>query len=478
LTARLLAAVALVAAALPAGTANAAGLHNGVSFHSLPGFHPPTVTLSGDPDSASGDIFLTPRQSYQRDVDIQSGPMILNSEGQLVWFRDVPGGLAMNLEVQRYRDQPVLTWWQGTLDLKRSEDVIADSSYRTLAVLHAGNGYRTDGHEFQITPQGTALIDATTVVKADLSRLGGPTHGIIQDNIVQELDIKTGRVLWQWHALGHVPLSASYVKPTRRKPFDYFHLNSIQQLPGGNVLVSARGTWAIYDISQATGKINWTLGGRHSSFEIGPRASFSWQHDARLTGDTLSLFDDASDGPSLQEGQSSAKILKLNLSTMRARLLHRYKHSPALLAVSQGNVERLPNGDLFVGWGADPEFSEYTSSGRQILDASFVLGVNTYRAYRFPWTGKPSSSPALAVSPSPTGVVTVYASWNGATQVTAWRVLGGASPFALNWVGRASRTGFETAIKIPTSLPYYAVQALDSRGEVLGTSATVAPRYP
>jgi hypothetical protein len=449
---------------------------NGWSFHSTPGLHPPTVKVSGDPDSGSGDIFVTPRRSYQRKVDIQSGPMILNSRGQLVWFRQVPGGLATDLAVQSYRGHPVLTWWQGSTDHQVNGDVIASSAYRTLAVVHAGDGYVTDSHEFQITPQGTALITANALVRADLSALGGPAKGLVQDNIVQELDIRTGQVLWEWHSAGHVPLSASYAKPYGKYPFDYFHLNSIQQLPNGNFLISARDTWTIYEISRTTGRIIWRLGGKHSSFRFGPRARFSWQHDARLTGDTLSLFDDASDGPEQEERQSSAKILRLNMLTRRATLTHRYTHSPPLLAVSQGNTQRLPNGNLFVGWGADPEFSEYTPGGKQIFNASFVLGVNTYRAYRFPWTGRPATPPALAITPAGGHHLKLYASWNGATGVAAWRVIGGDRPTSLSYVTRATRTGFETTIKLTSALPYLAVQALNSHDHVLATSA--AERNP
>jgi hypothetical protein len=455
---------------------------NGMHFHSAPGLHPPTVKVSGRPDSGSGDIFLTPRNSYQRQVDIQHGPMIINSQGQLVWFRQAsPGSVAINLQAQSYHGHPVLTWWQGTDNFSAGFDVIADGSYRTLAVLRAGPasaGYATDAHDFQITPQGTALIEGFAGVHANLTSLGGPADGVVQDDIIQELDIKTGRVLWEWHTYGHIPLSASYVRPAGSNWFDYFHLNSLQQLPGGNILVSARNTWGVYEISKRTGRVIWTLGGKDSSFGLGPEARFSWQHDAHMSGHILSVFDDASDGPSQQERQSSAKVLKLDTSTMRATLVHRYTHRPELLTVSQGSVQPLPGGIVFVSWGADPQFSEYTPGGRQIFDASFVLGVNTYRAYRFPWVGHPMTRPVLAVSRSSRGGETLYASWNGATQVTAWRVLDGAGTGSLKRVARAARTGFETAIRLRRSRTRFEVQALGASGRVLGTSRVepVSPR--
>lgn len=461
------------ALASPRGGSAGAQAPQGMSFASLPGFHPPNVTVTADPDSDSGDIFLTPRNSYQRRVPIQHGPMILNSQGQLVWFDRLPSGLATDLEVQRYHGQPVLTWWRGGAVDRKAEDVIMDSSYHTVATLHAGHGYLTDSHEFKITPHNTALIAAVHRVKADLAGVGGPRHGIVDDDIVQELDIKSGRVLWEWHSYGHVPLEESYTRALRSRPFDYFHLNSIQERPDGNLLVSARSTWAIYEVSRRTGRIMWTLGGKRSSFTLGPGARFSWQHDARLHGHTVSLFDDASDGPSQQESQSSAKLLRLNLKTMMATLVRRYTHSPGLLTVSQGSAQTLSNGNVFVGWGADPDFSEYSPVGRQVFNGSFALGVNSYRAYRFAWTGRPSWSPALAVSASGDSV-TAFASWNGATEVAAWRVLGGDSATSLSSVAQGARTGFETAISLTSSLNYFAVQALDAQGHVLGTSAVKA----
>jgi Arylsulfotransferase (ASST) len=447
------------------------------SFHSAPGLHPPTMTFSTDQDHTSGDIFLTPFTAPQ------VGPLILDTRGNVLWFRPITGGEALDLQVQHYEGRPVLTWWQGGLNAGHGtifgmgEDVIADSSYRTIATLHAGNGYQIDLHEFQITPQGTALFDAYVPVHMDLTSYGGPADGIVLDCVVQELDIKTGHVLWEWHSLGHVPLTRSYIPvPTNTNQWwDYFHLNSIQQLPNGNLLVSSRSTWTIYEISRSTGAVLWTLGGKASSFKMGPGTNFEWQHDARMhPGGLLSLFDDASYPQ--EESQASAKLLRLNTNTMTATLVSRYTHSPPILAGLAGNAQILPNHDIFVGWGGAPDFSEYTSSGRQIFNGSFAQGTGTYRAYRFPWTGDPVTNPAVTASAGSNGSVTVYASWNGATQVSSWRVLGGLSPGSLGVQVPAARwTGFETTIADHGHKPKWVqVEALDAAGHVLGKSAKQA----
>jgi outer membrane protein assembly factor BamB len=314
------------------------------------------------------------------------------------------------------------------------------------------------------------------VADANLSGLGGPSKGTVIDGVVQEVNIKTGQLLWEWHSLGHVPLSASYEPVTHKSwpPYDYFHLNSIQQLPNGNLLISARNTWALYEISHQTGQVIWTLGGKYSDFKMGRGTNFEWQHDARLHMGVLSVFDDA-DTPQ-EEPQSSAKLLRLNEHAHTVTLIRRFTHSPPLLTPEMGSTQTLANGNVFVGWGKDPDFSEYTPRGRQIFNASAALGVVFYRVFRFPWTGRPHTRPSLAVSRR-RGDTTVYASWNGATQVRAWRVLAGPRAHALKPLGvRAPRRNFETEIRLVSRLRYFAVQALDGRGKVLGTSAPARSR--
>ncbi len=435
-----------------------------VEYRSAPKLDPPRVMMTSDRDSTSGDIFLTPHNGGP------SGPMILDSDGQLVWFHPVQRG-AFNLEVQHYRGSPVLTWWQGGVGHGQGHgtDVILNRSYKPVAVLHAGNGYIADLHEFQITRQGTALIDAYALVPYNLTSVGGPANGKVWDCVIQELDIKTGKVLWEWHALGHVPIDDSHATLHPGRAYDYFHLNAIEQLPDGNLLVSARNTWAVYKINRVTGQVMWELGGRHSNFHMGKGTTFEWQHDPHLTGEnTLTLFDDA-DYPR-EERQSSAKKMRVNIAARTVVLEHRYTHHPPLLAGAMGSVQLLPRGNVMVGWGNASDFSEYTKSGHQIFNGTLPLGTNSYRAYRFPWTGQPDDGPALTVTPLANGDVNLYASWNGATQVASWRVLDGSSKGSLTPLMTSRRTNFETVITLASEPRYLAVQALSASGHVLGTS--------
>jgi hypothetical protein len=438
------------------------------SFHSAPDLHPLLVSATSDSDSASGDIFLT-AHTPPSSPPVQNGPMILDSRGHLVWFHPVRG-YATNLEVQRYRGQAVLTYFHWPpAGSANSADVILGRAYRTVATLHGAEGYHPELHEFQLTDRGSALIDAYQPVRANLSSIGGPRDGTVLDCVIQELDVKTGQLLWEWHALGHVALTSSYWGHSFSAPYDFFHLNSIQELPNGNLLVSARNTWSVYEIDKQTGRAIWTLGGKRSSFKMGPGTNFEWQHDPRLVGDRLSLFDDGA--LPQEERQSSAKLLRLDMTSMTAALVGRYRHSPPLLSGVEGSTQVLSNHDVFVGWGDQPVFSEYTAAGRQIFNGSLPLGSNSYRAYRFPWIGRPATRPALAVVRKTSGRIRVFASWNGATQVAAWRVRGGTRLGSLRTLKSASRTGFETAITLTGRPPRYLVaQALNARGKVIGTS--------
>ncbi|MFL5823064.1 MAG: arylsulfotransferase family protein [Solirubrobacteraceae bacterium] len=440
-------------------------------FHSTIGFHPPVVDVTGNPDGQSGYMFLTPNHSPQ------VGPMILDSQGHLVWFEHLRGSAAYNMALAHYRGQPVLTWFQFRPHTMIGQDVIVDRHYHTLATLQAAHGYNTDVHEFQVTPQGTAYLVALHVVGYNESSVGGPSNGHVVDNVIQELDVKTGKLIWEWHALGHIPLTASYNRPRGGSNWSYFHLNSIQRLSDGNLLISARNTWGVYEISRSTGKVIWTLGGKHSSFRMGKGTNFEWQHDARLLGGgVMTLFDDAATPQ--EELESSVKTLRLNFQARTATLVRRYTHSPPLLASRAGNAQALPNRNMFVGWGNSSTFSEYSARGRQIFNGRFALGVYSYRAYRFPWSATPPTRPSLALSPQSNGSVRVYASWNGDTHVARWRVLGGGSPKTLHWFDTTPRHGFETAMTLHSEPRYVVVQALGPGGHVIGTShAHAEPRH-
>ncbi len=449
------------------------------SFRTRPDLRPPVLTVTArSPAVAPGDELLAPY-----DGPGQSGPMILDPGGGLVWFKGLPRGTsATNLQVQQYAGKPVLTWWQGDISVHGfglGEDVIADSAYEDIGHVRAGNGLRADLHDFQLTPAGTALITAYDPIYCNLSGAGGASDGAVTDGLLQEIDVKTGLVMFQWTSVDHVALGESYEPAASSRtswPFDFFHLNSLGLAQDGGLLVSARNTWTVYDIDGATGQIEWRLGGKHSSFAMGPGASAAWQHDPReLSPGTFSIFDNGA-SPKIHD-QSRGIVVSLDSQQHTATLVSQFTRPSPLLAYSQGNMQALPNGNWFIGWGQVPDFSELSPTGQLLFDAHFPAGDQSYRDFRFLWTGAPAHPPAFAVAGAAGGASMVYASWNGATLVASWRVLAGPSAMHMQAVAQGPRTGFESAIALPagTAGPYVTVQALDASGRVLAT-APAAPR--
>jgi hypothetical protein len=444
-------------------------------FVSAPQLAPAAVRVTKLPSRAQpGDLFVAPQAGPDQD-----GPEILGPYGGLIWFKTVPRNeSASDFRVQTYRGRHVLTWWQGTVNggVGTGEDEIYSSSYRPLATVSAANGLRADLHEFQITSANTALVTAYYPVFWDASAVKhGSKHELVLDSVVQEVDIPTGLVLYQWDSLDHVPVAASNqpAPTTGGHPWDYFHVNSIQQEADGNLIVSARNTWSVYKLSHQTGAIMWTLGGKLSSFKMGPDTSFAFQHDARVQGSDsmITLFDDGAGPPNVHK-QSRGIAIRLDTAHRTATLVAQDEHRPALLAQFEGSDQPQPNGDTLVGWGEQPFMTEFSSHGQSVFDARFVGQNSTYRAYRFAWNGMPVTKPSVAAR-TVGGKLTVYASWNGATQVNRWRVLGGNSPSSLKPVGGTAKTNFEVAIRLAHGEKYIATQALGPHGQVLETSVAV-----
>src|SRR5215207_8368848 len=414
------------------------------AFRSRPDLRPPAVSVRvASAAVAPGKVFVAPKRGAT-----QQGPMILDERGKLVWFRPLDDDeQAFDFRAQTYRGKPVLTWWQGRMATYRGAGLgrIVDRSYGDVATVAAANGYDFDAHEFQLTPAGTALIMSYVPVPWDLSDLGGRRDGVVEDNVVQEVDVETGALLFEWHALGTIRLDESYRSaPTERgRIHDPYHLNSVAVDRDGNLLVSARHTSAIYKLDRHTGALLWRLGGKRSDFEMAPGATFALQHDAgRRSDGAITLFDNVAEDMPARGRRSRALALRLDVGRRTATLAEWWEHPDALLSGTQGSAQSLEGGGTFVGWGGlQPFFSEFSADGRIVFDARFVPdGVESYRAYRIPWDGAGEGRPSAVVRTRGERT-TVYASWNGATGVAAWRVrLEGRSPTS------RPRAGFETAI--------------------------------
>lgn len=437
-------------------------------FRSRPDLVPPILsTVHHDPRASAGCLFLAPLSGPG-----QRGSLILDGSGEPLWFRPSKPVVALNFRAALYRGKPVLTWWEGKTErgLGEGTHVILDEHYREVARVPAGRGRPSDLHEFLITSRGTALVTAWERVPMNLARIGGPSNGVVVGGIVQELELPSGRVLFEWRSLDHVAVDESHSGFNTKGAYDYFHINSIELDADGNFLVSARNTWAIYKIDRGSGNIIWRLGGKRSDFTMGPGTGFAWQHDARHHGardQLVSLFDDGA-APQVQP-QSKALVLALDTTRMRATLHRKYTHDPPVLSHALGSTQILPNGNVLVGWGTAPWLSEYTAGGRLVFDAHLPHGGQNYRVLKMPWHGRPTDDPAIATRRR-RGHGYVYASWNGATDVHSWRLEAGATAASLTTAAATRRTGFETELLAPAGARYAAVVALDGHGKPLGRS--------
>ena len=454
-------------------------------FVSRPGLAAPLITVHHSSPGDRGDVFLTPALARRASGQQQrgehpprgpGGPMIIDGHGELVWFKQLtPPDVAANLRLQRYRGSTVLTWWQGAVTPSAfglGEGVIADRSYRTIRTVHAGNGYPMDIHEFSLTPEGDALF---TIYSPVLIHLPGTPAGKLTpllESIVQEVDVATGLVVWEWHGLGHIPLSDSYATPANSSTYDAFHFNSIQPLAGGRVLISARDTSAVYEVDGRSGRILWKLGGKASSFRLGPGARFWFQHDAQLLPrGRVSVFDDEA-GPPQMAPSSRGLVLALDRRRHTAKVVRRYRSPQDTSAQSEGSMQTLPGGRVprlrraAVLLGVLPAGA--CCSTRACRKATGATGRTASRGRARPATRR------VAVAQRTGPRSPVYASWNGATAVARWQVLAGHGAGSPSPVASARRRGFETRIDLRRGARAFEVRALSASGRVLGTSRPVA----
>ncbi len=396
-----------------------------------------------------------------------------------MWFDHLPGGeTTEDLNVQSYEGRRDLTFWHGkvlSLGFGQGEDVVLNSHYQTVARVPGGNGLQADLHDFQIAPHGISYTTAFNAIRCNLSSVDGASDGVILDTAVQEIDMKTGLVRWEWHSVDHVGASESETPaPKSATPWDWFHINSIDRQPGGNIFISARSTWAGYQLEGGSGNILWRLGGLKSSFKMGPGTETAWQHDGRiLPNGEVTLFDDGSNPPIHQ--QSRGLRIALNSRTHGAHLIEAYTHpDPPLLTPSQGNMQTLADGNAVVGYGGVAAISEFAPGGTVLFDAHLPFDMSFYRAFRFPWSGRPSTPPAVLANLNNTGEATImHMSWNGASEVASWRVLAGEHPESLTARTTIPASAFESSTILPKKYTYAAVQALDGTGKVLGSSKPI-----
>ncbi len=454
-----------------------AGADERWEFKSRPDLDPPIATMTGPgiAETGNGYFVVAPKDDWNDDEDIWAGGLILDDDGSPVWI-DEGNTRKYGFRIQTYADEPVLTWWEGESSppVANGEIVLMDNTYEEITRVSVGGDLEqgtTDLHEMTITDDDTMLLIAYVPTQTDLSDVGGPEDGWVFEDVVQEVDIASGEVLFQWRSLDGVPLTASKTGVaedggTEEEPFDYLHLNSVTVDDDGSLLLSARNTHAIYSLDRDTGDIQWVLGGEESDFDMDPDAVFGAQHDAHRQSDgTITMFDNRA---SEEIGDSRGLRLDLDMDAMTASVVTEYLPPEPRWSASQGNLQELESGDIVVGWGSQPYFSRYSNDGELLLEGTLPIESN-YRAYYSEWEGEPTEPPTAVLDTSDESP-TVFVSWNGATEVDSWRVRSGQDESDATEVAMVDRTGFETAIDVDEPAPHVEVEAIDAEGNVVGSA--------
>jgi hypothetical protein len=443
----------------------------------------PDITITTPANAtAPGYYFFTPASGTGL-----WGPLIVDDRGSPIWFKKTPepATVAIDFKVQQYRNKPVLTWWEGTIGgtggqgVGQGEFVITDQSYREVTRVRAASSDQADQHDFVITANDTALFWVYEGVPYDLSSVGGPADGVLFDGVIQEIDIATGKKLFEWKASEHIAIADSYAPlpegDSAHLPYDWFHANSIGLAADGNLIISSRHLWTTFKINRKTGAIMWRMGGKHSDITLDDKSKFAWQHDFRQRRDgTYSVFDNGA-GVTKVHPQSRGLVIKVDEAARTGTFVKEFVHPQALSAPTQGDFRELVDGGSLIGWGQMPYFTEFATDGTVRLDGHLPLDNQSYRAYKAEWVGEPLDQPAIALLAQGSNVL-VSVSWNGATKVTKWRIHSGNQPGVLNQTMEAARTGFETTITISGTPQYVVAEALDSTGKVLGASSAIPVR--
>ncbi|MDQ6650303.1 MAG: aryl-sulfate sulfotransferase [Actinomycetota bacterium] len=466
----------------PSPGPTAAAVAAGGPYRSRPDLKPPPVTVTVGGAHAPGLLFTS---SDLQTPSADTGLMIYDDGGEPVWFQSLPPTGLGTLQRIRYLGQDALVWFSGTQTFRggfKGTWVVADTSYRQIAEIAAGNGLTADAHDLRISSDGTkALLDIYNPVHQDMSAYGGGPDASVYEAVVQEIDLGTGLVTFEWHSLDESPVTDS-LEPLSGQDVDYFHLNSLEYDADGGILLSGRHVSQVLklDRNAPTGaRVSWRLGGKRSTYTF-PNAAdaLSYPHDVRRRPDgTLSIYDNAV--ATTQDGRGIAYLLDDTARTAVA--VRTWNHVPAEYGALVGSNRMLSNGDELVSYGNTGVATEYGAAGSKVWESRFGDGAWTYRTLRVDgWHAVPAEAPALVTDRSGNDV-TGYVSWNGATEVAGWVLLAGPAADQLRPVGAvAPRTGFETRLTgtVTGSDTVVVAEARDSAGGTLRRTSTTATATP
>ncbi|TGO63907.1 hypothetical protein BCON_0010g00730 [Botryotinia convoluta] len=427
-------------------------------------------------------IFMSPTLDGE-----EKSPMIFSSKDLSLVYADPTWHGGSDTKLQFHNGKPYLTFWSG-IDFQghgSGGGVMLNSSYDkvyNISVNSLAGG--ADGHEFQLTEDGGAMMNNYHTTIADCRPVGGPNGGKVLTGSFQEVDIETGWVRHTWNALDHFGLNESFTTYVDEEwGWDWFHMNSLQKTREGHYLISSRHLRMIAYINGTDGSKIWQVGGHNNDFtdlSDGNATNFAFQHHARFVNDDLTeitFFDNHnmyinSPTPNCTTDCSRGMKIKLNYHNMTVKLVHQFYHPKSVQAWAEGGIHALDNGNFLVGYGVVPSFAEFTETGEIAMEIQtrpwYVAsgrGTDLYRVYKFDWVAQPSWKPVMVE----VGQI-LYISWNGATEVDSWALYGGSSPTTMHHLLTMPKTGFETGVRPSNSSAFYQAIAWDKDGNELDST--------
>jgi len=263
--------------------------------------------------------------------------------------------------------------WDGKVVWEYENDYIHHDFWR-----------KDDGNTLIIRWYGMMPEDVEAKIKGGLlpgavigTRLGAP--GKMWATAIQEIT-PDGKVVWQWKDYEHLEPELDIISPLDWRS-EWMHCNSVEELPEGNILISARSLSTLYIINKATGDVKWRWG----------PAEIAHQHDATfLENGNILCFDNGMGRFNSEMNYSRA--VEVNPKTNRIEW--EYKDNPPTEFYSgiQAGCQRLPNGNTLITEACRGRIFEVTHNGEIVWEfASPFYGYYMapgwwniiYKAYRY-----------------------------------------------------------------------------------------------
>ncbi|MFZ0546760.1 MAG: arylsulfotransferase family protein [Candidatus Promineifilaceae bacterium] len=415
-------------------------------YHTHPEFNDimtATVTIPAQ-NTADGYIFVAAISQF---YDGPSASIIFDDTGEPLYIKiESNDNIVTNFRKQTVNGTDYLTYYSGYLQVGYSlgATYVLNSNYQLVNIWTLKNGYGSDLHESLLLDNGHAIVLAYVPIPFDLTPYGGPANGTLVDTVIQEQDANKN-VVFEWHGSEHMPIGDTRSNLNTTEPIDYMHTNGIDVDNDGNWLISLRNYSEITKIDRQTGDLIWRLGGNGNEFTFTNDIGFDTQHNInRLENGNITIFDN---GTNHEPPHSRAIEYEMDEIAKTVTLVWSYPDDTSIFSTIMGNVQRLPNGNSIIGWGSQPKVTEVQNDGTVALDMQ--LGGASYRAFRFPWEGTPTERPRAVVESNgnPTAV-TLYTSWNGATDITGYDIYAGPTATTTVMIDNLPRNGFETEIPL------------------------------